>query len=308
MTDNPVSGSCRCLIARRPAGWSHTIYVPGGQCLPCRVKHRNSWTARSLLEEPFHEACSFLTLTYAEDPAPRSKAERSACYKRDIVPFLKRIRHQYYDLRFIARGEYGGQLGRFHWHLLLFGRPQEQSGLFEHPRWDLGLAYDAEFNRATVGYVNGYISKFEDDGIIKRSLRPAIGRRGLEVIAKTLCETQPFAVSPNTITISGKRYPLNAYAKATLEAHMIKLGATKVPPRDHAQVAKDTAIAYRALDKHEEDKRTLFWLRHNAPEHPFVNNRSTEIEDINLGTSREHWTKQRQEWKDWADGTGSPVA
>lgn len=60
-----------------------------------------------------------LTLTYDDDHLP---SDGSLHYRRDFVPFMKRLRRRFQPrtIRFFCAGEYGDDLGRPHFHVVLF--------------------------------------------------------------------------------------------------------------------------------------------------------------------------------------------
>lgn len=64
-------------------------------------------------EASLHDANSFLTLTYAEDPI--------SLRKDDLQKFFKKARKAGFFFRYYACGEYGDELGRPHFHVCLFG-------------------------------------------------------------------------------------------------------------------------------------------------------------------------------------------
>lgn len=72
-------------------------------------------------EASMHERNCFLTLTYAEDPISLNVD--------DLQRFFKRLRKRGLSVRYFACGEYGEQLGRPHYHVLLFGED------FSFDRW-----------------------------------------------------------------------------------------------------------------------------------------------------------------------------
>lgn len=69
-------------------------------------------------EAQFHEANSFLTLTYDDYNLPFGGSLR----KEDFQKFMKRLRKKIGSpLKVFYCGEYGDQLGRPHYHAILFG-------------------------------------------------------------------------------------------------------------------------------------------------------------------------------------------
>jgi hypothetical protein len=94
-------------------------YCPCGKCLPCRVRLRDDWSTRLLLESYFDPRPQiWLTLTYNDRNLP---PDNSLTYD-DISSFLKRLRYYSKNLRFFCAGEYGTTSTlRPHYHLYIAG-------------------------------------------------------------------------------------------------------------------------------------------------------------------------------------------
>lgn len=73
---------------------------------------------------PKVEHCSFLTLTYDEDHLPGRNDTRpyASLDKEDVQNFLKKIRRDLGQVRYLMCGEYGELTLRPHYHMLLFGQ------------------------------------------------------------------------------------------------------------------------------------------------------------------------------------------
>ena len=95
------------------------LKVPCGACLECRQEKSRQWAMRCEHEARMHDDNCFITLTYDDKFLP----EGGTLDKRDFQLFMKRLRAKYDGKRFkfFASGEYGGDLGRPHYHALLFG-------------------------------------------------------------------------------------------------------------------------------------------------------------------------------------------
>lgn len=90
------------------------LQLPCGRCIGCRLSRSRSWAIRCMHESQMHRASSFVTLTYEHDYVPSLEY-------RDFQLFMKRLRKAIGPTRFFAVGEYGAELGRPHFHALLFG-------------------------------------------------------------------------------------------------------------------------------------------------------------------------------------------
>ena len=103
--------------------WSEALHdrpvtVPCGRCGECRRDKKRQWAMRSMHEASLHDENSFITLTYDAKYLP----ENGSLRKTDFSGFMKRLRSRHCGrtIRFFASGEYG-ELGRPHYHSLLFG-------------------------------------------------------------------------------------------------------------------------------------------------------------------------------------------
>ena len=87
---------------------------PCGQCLPCRLNRRRTWTHRIMLEAMCHGDNAFVTLTYEDDNV-------RSLVPKDPQDWLKRIRKavEPLRLRYYLVGEYGDISERPHYHVAL---------------------------------------------------------------------------------------------------------------------------------------------------------------------------------------------
>lgn len=122
----------RGITFQRSASFSgNPLQLPCGQCIGCRLERSRQWAVRCMHE---YRMCfnagfdsSFVTLTYDEKHLPDDGGLR----KRDLQLFMKRLRKQTGEgVRFYACGEYGGQFGRPHYHVLLFNRGFDDKKLY----------------------------------------------------------------------------------------------------------------------------------------------------------------------------------
>lgn len=147
------------------------LKLPCGKCIGCRHSYARSWAIRCMHEKQMHEVSSFLTLTYEDKCLPQNGSLR----KRDLQLFMKRLRkHDGRDgIRFYACGEYGSQLLRPHYHVLLFNRDfvdkkfVKNSGsgepLYQSDRmrelWPDGDHYIGAVSPQSCAYVARYVLK-----------------------------------------------------------------------------------------------------------------------------------------------------
>lgn len=168
---------------------------PCGQCFPCRINRRRQWVLRNLLELQDHDTATFLTLTYDEEHVPENSL---LAWKPDVTNFLKRLRRKLdlppEKIRYFGCGEYGSQLGRPHYHLILYGYPP---GFYGSPSqkwiegiWGKGTCTTDDVTPDSIQYVAGYTLEIEYkwDGNFSwvvppknyQSNKPGIGARAAE--------------------------------------------------------------------------------------------------------------------------------
>lgn len=97
--------------------------VPCGKCLACLSHKKREWSMRFSHEFSYYRQSNsmFLTLTYNKENLPDNY---SLC-KRDYQNYLKRLRKAGYKFKYMVAGEYGILKGRPHYHLVIFGIPNE---------------------------------------------------------------------------------------------------------------------------------------------------------------------------------------
>lgn len=115
--------------------------LPCGKCAFCIKKTIESWCIRLKHEMEVSSAAHFVTLTYNEEHLPKD-AQLS---KRDLQLYLKRLRKKNPGIRYFAIGEYGTQVGRPHYHAVIFNVAQD------------GIFADAWRDKkgAPIGFVTG---------------------------------------------------------------------------------------------------------------------------------------------------------
>lgn len=101
------------------------LVIPCGNCVGCRLRRSGEWAVRGTHEASLYLFNSFVTLTYDDKRLPfrpegHIPANVGLCYD-DFQDFMKRLRKRFgSDIRFMVCGEYGDQLGRPHFHVILF--------------------------------------------------------------------------------------------------------------------------------------------------------------------------------------------
>ena len=126
-----------------------------GKCLPCLVRKRGTITARGVMEAQYYpiNRTQFVTLTYNEEFLPvvlvedrhtGEKMPHETLRKRDLQAALRRMDYRYRKLhgkalRYLAAGEYGGQFGRPHYHLILFDLTQQEASEICYQAWSVPI-------------------------------------------------------------------------------------------------------------------------------------------------------------------------
>lgn len=91
--------------------------LPCGKCVGCRLERSRQWAVRCIHEAKQWDANCFITLTYDDQHLPSD----GSLSMRDFQLFMKKLRKKYGNgIRFFHCGEYGGRLGRPHYHAILF--------------------------------------------------------------------------------------------------------------------------------------------------------------------------------------------
>ena len=140
------------------------------------MRRSQEWMIRCVHESQMHDDNAFLTLTFNNEHMP---CDRSISV-RDLQLFMKKYRNKCgSNIRFFACGEYGepelvtdGNLGRPHYHLLIFGHDfkdkypwEEKRGnlLYRSPSlerlWPYGFSTIGSLTTQSAGYVARYILK-----------------------------------------------------------------------------------------------------------------------------------------------------
>lgn len=198
------------------------------------------WQTRLLLEQRLHDCSVFVTLTYRDEELPGgANLERG-----DLQGFMRRLRKEVDSpLRFYGVGEYGGEYGRPHYHVALFGYPRENLYIDYKGRlrghaidaaWQKGFADDvAELTPELAAYIAGYtVNKIvgEHRAIVGErtpefalmSLKPGLGAGAVAQIGESFNSSVGAATLaregdvPGAVRVDGKIRPLGRYLKGKL--------------------------------------------------------------------------------------------
>lgn len=232
-----------------------------GQCLPCRISKRRTWTHRMMLEALLHKENCFVTLTYDESKRSTTGEINSNAplqlNPKHLSDWLKRFRERIYPLRvrYFAVGEYGDAAGRPHYHVVLFGwsvcargRTKRVLGSTRSDwynccrscrlvgeTWGFGDVEIGEFNPKTAAYTAEYTIKKmtrADDPRLKgrhpefarQSLRPGIGADAMWQVASDLMlhQLENRSDVPTALRHGAMQWPLGRYLTRKLRARIGK--------------------------------------------------------------------------------------
>lgn len=195
------------------------VSVPCGRCIGCRLERSRQDAVRSMHEASCFEDNCFITLTYSDEFVPKN----GSLVKEHFQLFMKRLRDyvsrsaplgadgQAKRVRFLACGEYGDNLGRPHYHALIFnydfpdrvfftvqnGFNLYRSDILES-LWTFGFSLIGDVSFESAAYVSRYVLKkvtgeladgYYDGRIPEftlRSLKPGIGATWLERYSKSV--------------------------------------------------------------------------------------------------------------------------
>lgn len=165
------------------------INVPCNRCENCIRRRRSEWCFRMEEELKSSKFCYFVTLTY--EKCPYDKYGNMTLVPKDLSNFLKRLRitqerHFKYlkkgykivkgkrvdvfpkkeviynglsnedKLKFFGCGEYGGEFGRPHYHLIIYNGCRD----FIDECWGLGYTHIKKATPESIGYCTKYLDKW----------------------------------------------------------------------------------------------------------------------------------------------------
>ena len=150
---------------------SHSLQIPCGQCIGCRLEKSRQWAMRCMHEAQLHENNCFITLTYDDTHLPSDQS----LHHRDFQLFIKRLRKKYptTKIRYYMAGEYGENFGRPHFHACIFGFDFHDKKLWKRTAsgsiiyrsadletvWPFGYSSIGDVNFESAAYVARYIMK-----------------------------------------------------------------------------------------------------------------------------------------------------
>lgn len=135
----------------------YPVSVPCGKCVPCLINKRTDWSFRLEQEYKYSKSALFVTLTYDMKHQPSD----GSLDKRHLQLYLKRLRKLdgSNKIRYYAVGEYGGETGRPHYHLLLFNcfDSHARKAWCDIKGAPVGIVHVGTVTPASVAYCTKYI-------------------------------------------------------------------------------------------------------------------------------------------------------
>ena len=225
--ERSTSGKRQVVFSPSAGYVDRKVEVACGSCRGCRADHAKQWQLRCIHEASLHERNSFLTLTYNDENLPVGGTLRHS----DFQKFMKRLRKYIAPQRvsYYMVGEYGGRIGRPHYHCLLFGYDFDDKKIAQRKKsytvyrsdtlgkiWTNGFNTVGEVNAKTAGYCTKYmVDKYtnKDPEEVKKyyggrmppyakmSTRPPIGK---EWIRRYGAESYTF----DSVIHNGKECPI----------------------------------------------------------------------------------------------------
>jgi len=206
--------------------------LPCGRCIGCRVEKSREWAIRCTHEASMHDSNAFLTLTYSPENIPDGETLVPA----HLTDFVKKLRNRLRTeeeketpIRYFGCGEYGDNLGRPHYHILIFGYnfPDKRywtrsNGLklyrseFLETVWDKGYASIGDMTFESAAYCARYVTKKitgekanehykgKEPEFVRCSNRPGLGKTWYDKYYKDL-------YPKDFITHKGKKFRVPRY-------------------------------------------------------------------------------------------------
>lgn len=159
------------ICFKRGDSWrGERLDLPCGQCVGCRLERSRQWAVRCMHEASLYDENSFITLTYNDEFLPQG----GTLVKSHFQYFMKRLRKSIAPrrVRYYHCGEYGENLGRPHYHGLLFNYDfkdkkffsgKEENRIFTSDElsrlWPFGFSVIGQLTFASANYVARYVMK-----------------------------------------------------------------------------------------------------------------------------------------------------
>lgn len=239
------------------------LYVPCGSCKLCKVRIREQWKLRCLMELAYQKQSCFVTLTYSNEFLPAN----SSLKKEDIQNYHKRLR-QYINndsnfneenkIKYLLSGEYGDEGDRPHYHEIIFGLGNNLiTQEYIEDAWGMGnihLGYaEADSIRYTLDYT---LKKFNN--LINETIYYKTGR------------IPPFKMSSNGL---GKKFALEYKDRILKDGYISYQGIKHQIPRYFLKLygIKNYKSEYSEVLEREENLKYLGYANSNEELYHYCN-------------------------------------
>lgn len=173
------NGKYPILFSMNGACIDQPVTLPCGRCIGCKLEKSKQWAIRCVHEAKQYENNIFITLTYNNKRLPQN----GSLQIKDFQQFIKRLRQQKNrhpekfisegeKIKFFHCGEYGEELGRPHYHAIIFNLEFADKKLFKESHgnklytsqtlegiWGLGFAIIGDVTFESAAYVARYVTK-----------------------------------------------------------------------------------------------------------------------------------------------------
>lgn len=160
------------------------------KCPLCLYRRTNDLVGRAIAESRDADTTLSVTLTYGRVDGDKDHLKANLLMYSDVQKFLKRLRKDEYQVRYMIVGEYGDLNRRAHWHSILYfkGRSPDLK-LYERDwikHWPHGHVYTEPMTPESVSYCCKYITKQDKQGgetVVRVSKKPPLGMGFFEKLA-----------------------------------------------------------------------------------------------------------------------------
>lgn len=141
--------TCISPIYVRKAGQ----FVPCGKCGFCIKKAIEAWVLRISHEMEDSSSAYFFTLTYNDENLPPNRQ----LDKTHLQDFFRSLRKKHKGIRYFAIGEYGTQMGRPHYHAVIFNLPDAWDDIVTRS-WNKGFVSGSRAVMGRIRYMVEYMA------------------------------------------------------------------------------------------------------------------------------------------------------
>lgn len=260
---------CITPISLKEKGNNVSFPVDCGKCPECVKKRGSAWSFRLRKEAEVSTSAYFITLTYDTEHVPITKNGFMTLRPEDVTKWFKRLRKQHPNdtLKYFYVGEYGGQFGRPHYHLILFNADID----IVDKTWNYGAIHVGDVNGASIGYTlkymikDGKIPEHKNDDRLPEFARMSKGLGANYINEKTKAwHTQARTILERIhLTIDGKKISMpryykdkiyNEYHKWQLQFHAKAIQEEKYKLLDKADIRKLVEAHKAMFDKMYKNK------------------------------------------------------